>query len=381
MQIYLDNNATTPMDPEVFRTMDSFTREHFGNPSSFHRMGQAARHAIEEAREIIASTLGTEPGDLIFTSGGTEADNLAIKGVMEECQATRKRLVVSAIEHQAVLHPAQILKSKGFDVRVIPVTAAGLVDLEQLRTNVDSTTALVSIMHANNELGTIQRIQEIARIAHDHGALFHTDAVQSFGKLELDCEEMAADLVSISAHKIYGPKGIGALCIRKGVKLKAQLHGGHQEKNIRPGTENAAAIVGFGAATKRCLLLGAEDATRIQSLRDRLEESLLKSIPGSRLNGDKRNRLYNTCNISFEGLDGETLLVNLDLKNIYASTGSACTAGSVEPSHVLLALGIGEKLARSAIRFSPGRFTTPAEIDTALKEIPAIIDKLRKAST
>lgn len=382
MQAYLDYNATTPVDPRVAEAMRPFLATQFGNASSFHRMGQAARHAVESAREAIADHLKVEPGDLFFTSGGTESDNLAVKGTMAAVGAKRKHLVVSTIEHQAVLYPARNLEDEGCLVTIVGVDPSGLLDLEALEKAVTDDTALVSVMHVNNETGAIQPLQEISRIAHEKGAFFHTDAAQSFGKLPIEIEDWRVDLLSVSGHKICGPKGIGALYVRKGLKIKAILHGGHQEKNIRPGTENVAAIVGLGKAVELLSSEGHEsEAPRIRQLRDRLENGLRKNTPGVRLNGHEEKRIYSTSNLSFEGLDGETLMVNLDLKNIYVSTGSACTAGSIDPSHVLLAMGLPEALARAAIRFSLGRFTSDAEVDYALEEIPKIVKHLRKAST
>jgi cysteine desulfurase len=325
--------------------------------------------------------MGVEPGDIIFTSGGTESDNLAIKGAMELLGSKRNHLVVSTIEHQAVLHAAKQLESKGVRVSYVPVHPDGVIDLDRLAEAVDEGTALVSIMHVNNETGVIQPVKEIAQIAHAKGAYFHTDAVQSFGKAGFDIEEGGVDMISISSHKICGPKGAGALYVKKGLKIKAQLHGGHQEKNIRPGTENVAAIAGFGRAVQLLSESALSDLQRVGVLRNTLHTGLLAAVPGIRLNGHPSKRVYNTVNLSFDGLDGETLLMNLDLKNICVSTGSACTAGSVEPSHVLLAMGLSEKLARAAIRFSLGRFTTEAEVAYALTEIPPIVGRLRSAST
>ncbi len=381
MEAYLDYNATTPVDPLVLREMQPFFSGEFGNASSFHQKGQASRHAIDLARERIADTLGIEPGDIVFTSGGTEADNLAVKGTMEWLSDKRKHLVVSTIEHQAVLHAAQYLEKKGYRVSYAPVNAQGLVDLDYLKKTVTEETALVSILHANNEVGTIQPIGEIAKLAHEKGALFHTDAVQSFGKCSLDLEEAAVDMMSLSAHKICGPKGAGALFVRKGLKIKPMFHGGHQEKNVRPGTENVAAIVGFGKAAELAFEYRDKESARVLALREKLHGGLKTMISGIRLNGHPEKRLYTTLNLSFEGLDGETLLINFDLQNIYVSTGSACTAGSVEPSHVLLAMGISEKLGRAAIRFSLGRFTTEKEVAYALECIPPIVERLRAAST
>ncbi len=381
MDAYLDYNSTTPLDPEVFEAMRPFLTENFGNASSFHQKGQKARHAVESARETLADYLEVEPGDIIFTSGGTEADNLAVKGTLEWLHDKRRHLAVSAIEHQAVLHPAQYLAKQGYSVSIVPVDSHGIIDLDALKKEVTDKTALVSVMHVNNEVGTIQPIKEVARIAHENGAFFHTDAVQSFGKIKLDLDDVGADMVSISGHKICGPKGVGALFIRKGLKIKPVVHGGHQEKNVRPGTENVAAIVGFGKAVELLTKNQVTEFKRVAVLRNFLHEGLSRKIPGLRLNGHPEKRVTNTANLSFEGLDGETLLMNFDLKNIYTSTGSACTAGSVEPSHVLIAMGLPQELARAAIRFSLGRFTTKEEIDYALAEIPPIIDRLRKAAT
>lgn len=380
MQAYLDYNATSPIDPAVFEAMKPFLAEEFGNPSSFHQKGQIARNGIEKAREAIAGALSIEPNDLIFTSGGTESDNLALRGVVEVA-AARREIVVSAIEHQAVLYTAKWLEARSMPVKYVPVNPDGIIDLEALRQAITDKTALVSVMHVNNETGAIQPIREIAAIAHDKGALFHTDAVQSFCRLSLPLEEWGIDLATFSAHKICGPKGAGALYARKGIKVKPVLHGGHQEKNIRPGTENVPGIVGFGAAAAAADRLRAEESARVSALRDKLETGIFKTIEGVSLNGNRSARIYNTLNVSFEGLDGETILMNLDLKNICVSTGSACTAGSVEASHVLLALGIPEKMARAAIRFSLGRFTTSEEIEYVLAELPVIVSRLRRSST
>ena len=381
MEAYLDYNSTTPVDPAVAEVMRPYFTEEFANASSFHRKGQAARHAVELAREKIGDFLGVEPGDIIFTSGGTESDNLALRGTMVSRLNERKHLVISSIEHQAVLHTAKFLGGLGCEVTVVPVSPSGIVDLDALKKSVTEHTSLVSLMHVNNEVGTIQPVEEAAKIAHDKGAYFHVDAVQSFGKLPIDPEKMDIDFLSISAHKICGPKGSGALYIRKGLKIKPIFYGGHQEKNIRPGTENVAAIAGFGKATELARKNHNTEAKRVEALRNHLEEGIQKKIPSMCLNGDSKARIYNTLNVSFEGLDGETILVNLDLKHIFVSTGSACTAGSIEPSHVLLAMGLGEKMARAAVRFSLGRFTTNTEVDYALAELPGIIERLRKSAT
>ncbi len=381
MEAYLDYNATTPVDPAVLEAMKPYLTQDFANASSVHRKGQAARHAVEHAREQVAACLAVEPGDIVFTSGGTEADNLALRGAMMLRLLERKHLVVSSIEHQAVLHPARYLAGLGCQVTYVPVTSDGIIDLDALKKSVTSETSLVSLMHVNNEIGTIQPIDEARKIAHDNGAYFHVDAVQSFGRLETHPEEQGIDLLTVSGHKICGPKGSGALYIRKGLKIKPILYGGHQEKNVRPGTENVPAIAGFGKAAELTAKNKPTESKRVAGLRDRLEQGILKKIERVRLNGDPKCRIYNTSNISFEGLDGETLLMNLDMKNICVSTGSACTAGSLEPSHVLIALGLTDKIARAAVRFSLGRFTTENEVDYVLSELPAIIERLRKNAT
>ncbi len=380
MEAYLDYNSTTPIDPRVLEAMRPYLSSEFGNASSFHRKGQAARHAIEAARERVAEVLEVEPGDIVFTSGGTEADNLAVRGALMARLTERRHVVVSAIEHPAVLDAARHLSKRGCALSLIPAGEDGMARLDELEKVVTEETALVGVMHVNNETGVIQPVERAARIAHAKGALFHVDAVQSFGKIPVRPESLGADLLAVSAHKICGPKGAGALYIRKGVKIEALLHGGHQEKNVRPGTENVAAIVGFGKAVE----LFAEhdkEAARVLKLRDKLESGLRQAVSGFCVNGDPSNRVYNTLNVSFSGLDGETLLMNFDLKGICVSTGSACTAGSVEPSHVLTAMGLSESLARAAVRFSVGRFTTEEEIDYVLKEIPPIVERLRKAKT
>jgi cysteine desulfurase len=379
MQAYLDYNATAPLDPEVQKTMVAALA--LANASSFHQAGQKARHAVEEAREIIAGTLSCEPGDLVFTSGGTESDNLAVRGAVMQRLVERKHLAVSTIEHQAVLHTARHLEKRRCAVSYVPAGEDGVVKLDELEKAVTDQTAIVSLMHVNNETGVIQPVEEAAKIARAKGALFHVDAVQSYGKLDLDPEAMGIDLLSLSAHKICGPKGAGALYLRKGAKIEALFHGGHQEKNIRPGTENVAAIAGFGKAAEMAFKLKEAESARVKRLRDRLEKTLLEKIGLVHVNGDTSRRIYNTSNLSFDGLDGETLLMNLDLAGVFVSTGSACTAGSVEPSHVLLAMGLPEKRARAAIRFSLGRFTTDAEVDHALSVLPGLVEKLRKAST
>ncbi|MCG3176249.1 MAG: Cysteine desulfurase IscS [Candidatus Omnitrophica bacterium] len=378
---YLDYNATTPLDPRVLEAMRPYLTTIFANASSFHRAGQEARHGVERAREQVASELGVEPGDVVFTSGGTESDNLALKGVLAGAQGNRRGLVVSAIEHQAVLHPAQRLAVSGVPVRVVPCGPDGRVDLGRLAEAVDDTTLLVSLMHANNETGVLQPVREAARLAHERGAYLHCDAVQTYGKLPLDPSADGIDLLTLSAHKICGPKGAGALYVRKGIKISAQLQGGHQEKNVRPGTENVAALVGLGEATVLAAAERSAETGRVRALRDGLWRDLRSRLDGVRLNGQVAERLYNTLNVSFEGIDGETLLMNLDLEGICVSTGSACTAGSVEPSHVLLAMGLDERTARSTIRISLGRWTTAEETAQAAGAVASVVKRLRTRAT
>lgn len=380
-RIYLDYNATAPLDRRVLERMMPYLTDVYANASSFHRAGQEARHGIEEAREILAREMGAEPGDILFTSGGTESDNLAIKGVLGPAKSARNGLVLSAVEHQAVLHPSQRLAAAGVPVRIVPCGRDGRVDLDRLREAVDDTTLLVSLMHVNNETGVFQPVREAARLAHERGAVFHCDAVQSFGKLPLDPEEWGIDLLSVSAHKICGPKGAGALYVRKGVKIAAQQHGGHQEKNIRPGTENVAAIVGFGEAVRLAAAERQAETARVKGLRDRLLAGAREKLQGMTLNGESAERMYNVLNLTFDGIDGEALLMNLDLEGVCVSTGSACTAGSVEPSHVLLAMGLDAAAARSTIRLSLGRLTTPADVEGAVRALADVVPRLRRSAT
>lgn len=380
-KIYFDYNSTTPLDPAVLEAMRPALTQEFGNASSVHRMGQKSREAVEKARETIAGAIHAEGADLFFVSGGTEADNLALKGVSRFYRSNEKdHIVTSAIEHQAVLHPCRELETEGFKVTYVPVDQFGWVDPEHIKEAITDRTILVSVMHVNNEIGALEPVREIAEAAHHRGVLMHSDCVQSFGKIPIDAEEMGLDLVSCSAHKIYGPKGIGALYVRKGVQLKSIIHGGHQERNVRPGTENVAAIVGFGKAVEICLGKMKTEAGRVGALRDKFEKGLMEKIEGVSMNGHPRMRIFNTSNLSFDRLEGEMILMNFDLEGFFASTGSACTAGSTEPSHALLALGLSEKLARAAVRFSFGRFTTEEEIQIFLEAAPLIIDRMRRAS-
>jgi len=377
--IYLDNNATTPVDPAVAEKMAAFLREHFGNPSSLYPVGRSAKEALTESREAVAAFMGAHRSEITFTGSGTEADNFALQGVLEAFP-DKTEIVTSAIEHPAVLETARALEKRGVTVRYAPVDSAGLVDLDFIRSAVTPRTALVSVMHANNELGTIQPVEEIARIAHDKGALVHTDAVQSFGKIPVDVGRLGVDLLSVSAHKIYGPKGIGALYIRRGTDIRPFIHGGHQERGLRAGTENTAGIVGFGEAVR---VLGErmnKDKDRLEKLAQRLKTGIEGRIPKIRFNGHPERRVKSTLNFAFPGLEAEAILLALATKGISVSTGSACSEESEEASHVLLAIGLRPEIARSCIRMSLGRFNTEEDVTTVLAELPEIIEKLRKIS-
>jgi cysteine desulfurase len=380
MRAYFDHNATTPVDPEVLEVMLPFLGQEFGNASSIHSAGQRARAAVEAARASVAALLGAKPSEIVFTSGGTEADNLAVLGTLAAAGGAKRHLITSRIEHPAVLGACHALGRRGVEISYLPVGRDGIVDPGDVRKALRPETALISVMHANNELGTVQPIEEIGRIAAEADVIFHTDAVQSAGKLPLDVNQLGVDLLSISAHKLYGPKGVGALYVRTGTVLVAQFHGGHDERDRRPGTENVAGIAGLGKAAELARRHLAEDAGRLRGLRDRLERELLAAVPEARLNGDAQRRVPNTANISFLGAGGEALVIALDLKGIACSTGAACSSGAIEPSHVLTAIGLSPLEARASLRISLGRGTTAEEIDYAVGVIPAVVDRLRKLS-
>jgi cysteine desulfurase len=380
MRIYLDYNATTPVDPAVLDAMLPHFAENFGNASSIHSPGQRARGAVDGARASVAALLAAKPSEIVFTSGGTESDNLALFGVVAASQETRKHIITTAIEHHAVLSTAQALEKSGVDVTYVPVGRDGVVDPEAIRSALKPETILISVMHANNELGTIQPIGEIGRIAAAADVLFHCDAVQSAGKLPLDVNRLGVDLLSISAHKIYGPKGVGALYVRSGTPLEPQFHGGHHERDRRPGTENVPGIVGLGKAADLARKNLQTDCARITTLRNRLEDALLATCGDARVNGDHAQRVSNTSNISFHAAGGESLVIALDLQGIACSTGAACSSGAVGPSHVLLAIGLSPDEARSSLRFSLGRTTTAEEIDHAIATIPQAVERLRALS-
>ena len=381
-RIYLDYNATTPVDPAVLEAMLPFFSGEFGNAASIHTTGQKARSAVETAREQVAALINAHPQEIIFTSGGTESDNQAIFGMFDPTSYADPDLTSTEIEHEAVLNTCQALASLGVTVGYLAANREGQIDPQHLRDLLHEIpdTNLVSVMHANNELGTVQPLEEIGSIASTADVFFHTDAVQSAGKIPVDVNALQVDLLSLSAHKIYGPKGVGALYIRNGTPLRQFLFGGHHQRGFRPGTENVAGIVGFGKAAELAAASLARDAVRISALRDDLERGLLQRVPQSRVNAALAPRIPNTTNICFPGVDGEALLIALDLKGLSCSTGAACSSGAVEPSHVLIAIGLTPAEARSSLRFSLGRPTTRQEIDTALFIIPQAVEQLREIS-
>lgn len=377
--VYLDNNATTPLDPVVAEKMSQFAKEHFGNPSSLYPIGREIKEIINHARETIAKTLGAIRSEIIFTGSGTEADNFALRGVFE-ANPEKNELITSVIEHPAVLRTANYLEQKGIKVTYVPVNAQGVIDIEFLKEAITPKTALISIMQANNEIGTIQPIEVVSKIAKEKGVLVHTDAVQSFGKIDIDVNSLGVDLLSISAHKIYGPKGIGALYIRKGTKISPLIYGGHQEREMRAGTENTIGIVGLGEAVRVMKDRGGRDKKRIEKLAKRLKKGIEEKIPRVKFNGHEKERIKRTLNFSYFGLEAEAILLALATKAIYVSTGSACSEGAEEVSHVLSAIGLGPEIARSSIRMSLGRFNSDEDVDTVLQELPEIIEKLRQIS-
>jgi cysteine desulfurase len=384
-RVYLDHNATTAVEPGVLEAMLPFLSGEFGNAASIHTFGQKARAAVETAREQVAALIGARPQEIVFTSGGTEADNHAIFGIAQSLAASAdttrpKHIITSAIEHEAVLNTCQALEKRGVEVTYLPVDRDGLISLSKLRDVIRKETVLVTVMHANNELGTVQPLAEIGRIAADADVYFHTDAVQSVGKVSIDVNAFRLDLLSLSGHKFYAPKGIGALYIRGGTRLQQLLYGGHHQRGYRPGTENVAGIVGLGKAAELAGKALAEDAARVSALRDRLEQGLLSRVPQSHANGAGAPRTPNTTNITFPGIEGEALVIALDLKGLACSTGAACSSGAVEPSHVLTAIALSPDDARASLRFSLGRHTTGAEIDFALQVVPAAVEQLRELS-
>jgi cysteine desulfurase len=380
MSAYLDYNSTTPVDRRVLDAMLPYFGGTFGNASSIHSAGQHARAAVDAARESVAALIDAKPAEIVFTSGGTEADNLALFGIIAASGKPRKHVITTSIEHHAVLNSCQHLETQGIEVSYVPVGSDGVVDPADVRRALTPHTILISAMHANNEIGTIQPIEEIGRIAAEADVYFHCDAVQSAGKLPLDVNRLGVDLLSLSAHKIYGPKGVGALYVRTGAALAPQFFGGHHERDRRPGTENVPGIVGLGKAAELARALLKEDAARITALRDRLENALLDAISMIRVNGDTKRRVANTANLTFAAAGGEALVIALDLQGIACSTGAACSSGAVEPSHVLTAIGLSHDEARSSLRFSLGRTTTAEEINEAVAIIPRVVERLRALS-
>jgi cysteine desulfurase len=379
-RVYLDFNATTPVDPAVLDAMLPYFSAEFGNAASIHTPGQKARAAVETAREQVAALIGARPQEIVFTSGGTESDNHAIFGIVSSSGASRPHVITSFVEHEAVLNACQALEKQGVDVTYLPVDQDGLIDLENLRGALRPETVLITIMHANNELGTVQPLEQIGSIAKEADVYFHTDAVQSAGKIPIDVNQFLLDLLSLSGHKLYAPKGVGVLYIRGGTRLRQLLYGGHHQRGFRPGTENVAGIVGFGKAAEIARNSLANDARRLGALRDQLEHGLLHRVPHSRINGGHAPRTPNTANLVFPGVEGEALLIALDLKGLACSTGAACSSGAVEPSHVLTAIGMSAEDARASLRFSLGRHTTQADIDFALNVVPAAVAQLRELS-
>jgi cysteine desulfurase len=388
-RVYLDFNATTPVEPAVLDAMLPYFSAEFANAASIHTPGQRARAAVETAREQVAALIGARPQEIVFTSGGTESDNHAIFGIVSSSLTSftsstsltsPPHIITTAIEHEAVFNACQALEKEGVRVTYLPTDRQGLIDLDDLRRAIRPETILVTIMHANNELGTVQPLEEIGRIAKEADVYFHTDAVQSAGKIPIDVNTLQVDLLSISGHKLYAPKGIGALYVRGGTRLRQLLYGGHHQRGFRPGTENVAGIVGLGKAAEIARKSFAEDARRISALRDKLQQGLVQSVPQSRVNGAAAPRTPNTTNIVFPGVEGEALLIALDLKGLACSTGAACSSGAVEPSHVLTAIGLPADEARASLRFSLGRHTSPADIDFALNVVPSAVAQLRELS-
>ena len=378
MRVYFDYNATTPLAPEVVDAVARATREVFGNASSVHHFGQQAKAAMDDTRSAVAALLNADPSEVVFTSGGTEADNFAIRGAAEAAEpGGRRHLIASAIEHEAVLNTFKALARRGWRTTLLSVDQSGIVSPDRLREIISSDTALVSVMHANNEIGTVQPIAELATIAHAHGALMHTDAVQSAGKIPIDVRALDVDLLSLSAHKFNGPKGAGALWIKRGTRMQPILTGGKHERNRRAGTENVPAIVGFGVAARLAASKLAVEPARVASLRDRLENGVLTNVPGTAVNGARSPRVPNTTNISFDHVEAESLLIALDLEGIAVSTGSACSSGTLEPSHVLRAMGLPPHRTQNSLRFSLGMFSTEEEVDRVVSVLPRLVEKLR----
>lgn len=378
--VYADNSATTNISDEVFEAMLPYLKDQYGNASSIYKLGRDAQKAIEESRAKVAKALNADPKEIFFTSCGTESDNWAIRGVCEKLKAKGKNhIVTSVFEHHAILHTCQYMERQGYEVTYVPVGDKGLVNVEDVKNAITDKTAIVSIMYANNEIGTIQPIEEIAKVCHEKGVIFHTDAVQAVGNVEIDVKKQGIDMLSLSGHKIHAQKGIGAIYIKRGLVLPNLIYGGGQERGKRPGTENTAAIVGLGRAMEVAVQEIPEKNERVTKMRNRLIDGLL-TIPNTRLNGDREKRLAGNCNISFEGVEGESLLLKLDEHGIMASSGSACTSGSLDPSHVLLSLGLKHEVAHGSLRLSINNQNTEEDIDYILEWVPKVIEELRSMS-
>ncbi|MDP2941711.1 MAG: cysteine desulfurase NifS [Candidatus Omnitrophota bacterium] len=379
-RVYLDYAATAPCDPEVLKAMEPYFFEKFGNASSIHSFGQEAKKAVEDSRQTLAEFLGAKPEEIVFTSGGTESDNFAVQGAALAAREKGNHIITTAIEHHAVSEPAKFLMASGFKVTFVPVDQQGIVSPDDVKKAITDKTILISVMHANNEIGTIQPIAEIGRIAREKGICFHTDAVQTVGHIPVDVDELGVDLLSLSAHKFYGPKGAGALYIRKGTRIQTFLRGGDQERNRRGSTHNTPGIAGLGKAIELCRAKMPEEEKSQIALRDKLIKNILAKIPETVLNGHPTRRLPNNANISIKYIEGESILLNLDMLGIAASTGSACTSSSLEPSHVLLAIGLEPEIAHGSLRFSLGRWSTEADVDYLLEHLPEVVAKLRAMS-
>jgi len=378
--IYLDHAATTPLHPEVLDAMMPYLTTQFGNPSTLYAFGRDARQAVEDARAKVAALIGAEPDEIYFTSGATEADNWAIVGAALARESKGRHIITSAIEHHAVLETCEFLQKRGYELTILPVDSDGIVNPEDVLRAITDRTILISAMHANNEIGVIEPIAEIGAIAREKGVLFHTDATQSVGKIPVDVNELKVDMLSLSGHKIYGPKGVGALYIRKGVRILPYMHGGGQESKKRAGTHNVPGIVGLGKAMEIAQATILEEAERLTALRDRLIDGIPAAIPDSRLNGHRIRRLPNNVNVSIEGVEGESMILKLDAVGICVSSGSACTSGDLSASHVLLALGLPHEVAHGSLRLTLGRDNTDADVDKALGALPGIVSELRAMS-
>jgi len=377
-RIYMDNNATTRLSPEVLEEMLPYLRDHYGNPSSIHWFGQEARRGMDRARGRVADFIGASPDEIVFTSGGTEADNQALLGIADALGKPGSRIITTAIEHQAVLNSCRWLEKKGIRVTYLPVDSQCRIDLQALEDSIDDDVILISVMYANNEVGSIQPVEEAAAIAKSRGVLFHTDAVQAAGRIPIDVRKLGVDLLSLSGHKFHGPKGCGALFVRSGITGPVLLHGGHHERRRRAGTENVAAIAGFGQACRLAGMRLRDANTIVGSLRDRLEEGILQRVAGVRVNGCRDPRLPNTLNMSFEGVDGQLLAMNLDLVGIAVSTGSACQSDTHEPSYVLSAMGCSNGQASSCLRFSLSAENTAEEVQSVVDALPELVEGLRR---